>query len=278
MDIEALDLPPYTHAAVLTGRDIVTGLDLHYVIVWADRSTGTCDQCNQPISMQVDECPVILNLGAGAGGAIEEPSKQHGCGNWLTVDWTEVKPVARTYRYRGLDKDGVGRTGATEADPSAFAQEKYNAGWRKLTITQDGEPIGPTLEVGGSRPDLDTGNRTWWGETAYDQVAPDVTVDAVLAAARQLADRRATEIGAQAESIEKDLRDDLRKTLAALAEPLADGETMDERIEELSSGSETAPGVYCDDDGRWQAWEHDPASEFGATITVYADDLAQVTR
>lgn len=231
MDIAALTLPRYTHATVLTGRDIVVGGTIHNVIVWADRTTSTCDQCHQPIAMEIKDCPVLLDTGAGAGGAILETSKQHGCGNWLTVDWTEVKPGPAEQPETCDDCETTG--------------------------------INCSLHDG---PEYD------------DEIAPGVTSDQVLAAARELADRRAVEIGTQATSIENDLRADLRAALAALDEPLADGETMEDRIEDVSSGSETEPGVYCDDDGRWQAWEYDPASEFGATITVYADDLAQVTR
>jgi len=83
------ELPRGTHAAVLTGCDVVSGMDLAYPVVWADRSYDKCPQCRQSIE-RVPSCPVVLNTGAGAGGRIEEFSQQHGCGEWLWVDWDEV--------------------------------------------------------------------------------------------------------------------------------------------------------------------------------------------
>jgi hypothetical protein len=90
MDIDALELPLGTHAIVLTGRDVVTGEQLAYPVVWADRSDSTCPRCGQPVAQVVAECPVGLNTGAGQDGQIEELSQQHGCGEWLSVDWAEV--------------------------------------------------------------------------------------------------------------------------------------------------------------------------------------------
>lgn len=95
MDAEALrtlDLPAGTHAGVLTGRDVVSGEQLAYPVVWADRPYGTCPRCRQPVARVVEQCPVMLDTGAGQGGQIQEYSKQHGCGEWLSVDWDEVRP------------------------------------------------------------------------------------------------------------------------------------------------------------------------------------------
>ncbi len=210
MDISTLDLPRHTHAAVLTGRDRVTGIDLHYVIVWADRVYDRCPQCRQSINREVTDCPVILD--PVAGGILMDTNQQHGCGLWLTVGYTEVRP-------------------------------------------------GPADQ----------------GETCDDMVAPAVAVAQVLAAAEELSKRWNPVAAAQRAQIEEDLRLDLRNTLAALAEPLVDDETLDDRIEDVTSGSETEPGVYCDDEGNWLAWEYDPSTD-GETITIYARDLAEVTR
>jgi hypothetical protein len=90
MNVDVLELPSGTHAMVLTGRDVVTGEQLAYPVVWVDRSYCTCPRCGEPVARVVEECPVLLDTGAGQGGQIEEWSKQHGCGEWLSVDWEEV--------------------------------------------------------------------------------------------------------------------------------------------------------------------------------------------
>ena len=78
-----------THAAILTGTDVVTGEALAYPVVWADRPYDHCPRCNQFVGRDVD-CPVMLNTGAGQGGQIQEYSQQHGCGEWLSVSWKEI--------------------------------------------------------------------------------------------------------------------------------------------------------------------------------------------
>jgi hypothetical protein len=98
MDAEALgtlDLPTGTHAAVLTGHDVVSGEQLAYPVVWADRPYDTCPRCRQPVARVVEQCPVMLDTGARQGGQILEYSKQHGCGEWLSVDWDEVRASDR---------------------------------------------------------------------------------------------------------------------------------------------------------------------------------------
>jgi hypothetical protein len=92
-----------------------------------------------------------------------------------------------------------------------------------------------------------------------------------LAVAGQLADDLTTE----RERIRARLRADLRDGLARLAEPLADNESVDDRAAEVSSGTETEPGL-CFEDGQWMAWDYDPAGS-GGPLTVYASDLAEET-
>jgi hypothetical protein len=84
-----LDLPDGIHATVLRGRD-PNGTMLAVPIVWADRITDRCDQCGEPIAKVVEGCPAVLDAEACAGGQLESTDLQHGCGNWLSVDWREA--------------------------------------------------------------------------------------------------------------------------------------------------------------------------------------------
>src|SRR5690606_14639765 len=54
-------------------------------VVWADRPTSTCPRCRQHVSREVEECPLALDGGAGAGGQIEDRDLAHHCGQWLSV-------------------------------------------------------------------------------------------------------------------------------------------------------------------------------------------------
>lgn len=229
MDITTLDLPRHTHAIVLTGRDVVYGTDLHRVVVWADRIYTNCPRCGERIDREVEECPVQLNAGAGPGGALMDIDQKHGCGLWLSVGYTEVKP-------------------GPDVQPETC---------------EDCESNGVNCHLHDG-PEYD------------DEVAPGITADQVYAAAKELSDRWDHLTKTQQGQIVRDLAQDLRNALDALREPLDDDETMEDRIEEVSSGSEHEPGVYCDDDGNWQAWEYDPATD--EPITVYARDLTAVTR
>jgi hypothetical protein len=195
--LDALTLPAGTHAAVLTGRDVVSGEQLAYPVVWADRAYAACPLCGQPVARVVEECPVLLDTGACQGGRIEEWSKQHGCGEWLPVDWDQVPA---------------------------------------------GDPVS------------------------------DVTEDDVVAAARMLAARLAGAITAERGRIRERLLAELRDVLRRLAEPLEDGETSEDRAEQVGTASEASPGVY-EEDGEWIAWDYDPAGN-SETIAVDASDLA----
>jgi hypothetical protein len=116
MDADALSklaLPAGTHATVLTGRDVVSGLQLAYPVVWADRPYDTCPRCGQPVARVVGQCPVMLNTGAGQGGQIQEYSQQHGCGQWLSVDWSEVPASDRLSDVTEDDVAASARTFAT---------------------------------------------------------------------------------------------------------------------------------------------------------------------
>lgn len=76
------------HTEILTGRDVVTGLELAYPVAWEERPIRSCPRCGQDLPADPG-CPAILNTGAGLGGQIEPVSLQHGCGEWLGIAWTE---------------------------------------------------------------------------------------------------------------------------------------------------------------------------------------------
>lgn len=195
IEIDELRLPAHSHATMLTGRDMTTGLPLAYPVVWADRPYDTCPRCGQPVPGVVENCPALLNTGAGQGGAIQEWDQQHGCGEWLAVSWCEVKPAG----------DEV-----TEAEIQAAAEE-LSAEWQR-------------------------------------------------------------EVTAKTSRIVAALRKELAVALARLAEPLDEDETIEDRDEEVRTGSETQPGVYRED-GEWLAWSYPPVQDGSDSITVYASDL-----
>lgn len=197
MDLSNLSLPPHIHAEILTGHDVVSGEQLAYPVIWADRITDTCGRCHEPIPRE-EPCPVLLDSGAGQGGLIEEISQQHVCGEWLSVDWREVKV------------------------------------------------------------DLD---------------APDA-VARIEAAAWELATERTAEIETATGRLRRSLERDLARALKHLGEPL-DGDTPDERLYDVTTGSETEPGVYLDEtDGEWVAWDYEPDGGEGDVIRVTADTVS----
>lgn len=86
-------LPAGAHHQVLSGRDVVSG-EMHYAhVVWADRVRVECPRCGEPIPATVD-VPVVLNMGAGQGGRLDPASQQHGCGEWLGVEWADLEEDA----------------------------------------------------------------------------------------------------------------------------------------------------------------------------------------
>ncbi len=193
MQLDQLDIPAGIHTTVLTGRDIVTGESLAYSIVWADRTYNRCPRCHQPVN-SVTDCPVILNVGAGQGGQIEETSKQHGCGEWLAISWREI---------------------------------------------------------GGGQ---------------------DATEQDIVTAAAELATERTQEIDDDRARRAGELREELRTALRRLREPLASGETEEDRTDEVRTGSETEPGIDRDGD-TWLAWDCDPSGD-GEPIVVTDRDIA----
>jgi hypothetical protein len=83
-------IPPGVHSRLLTGRD-PNGCDIARVLLWVDRTYSRCPSCGQSITVDLSDLPpAVLNEGAGAGGAVESVSQQHGCGQWLGVDWRSI--------------------------------------------------------------------------------------------------------------------------------------------------------------------------------------------
>lgn len=103
-----------------------------------------------------------------------------------------------------------------------------------------------------------------------EEVAPGIGEDDVLTVARELAADREQQIAAEQKKIRGKLRKELAASIARLGEPLGDGESLEDRADEVTTGSETEPGVYCDG-GQWLAWAYEPVDS--DPITVDASDL-----
>lgn len=99
----------------------------------------------------------------------------------------------------------------------------------------------------------------------------------ILAAATALAARRGDALAEGRAEITATLTAGLTRALARLAEPLADGETAEDRAAEVTTGRDDLPGVYFDQfgSGEWIAWDYDPDdTDESSLITVYASDPA----
>lgn len=152
-NLAQLPLPPHTHAQLLTARDVVDGSQLTHVAVWADRHYDRCPRCHQHINIDPG-CPVILNAGAGQGGATQETSQQHGCGYWLNVLFDTVAvdddDDTAVVEHRILDaaKDlATGRGARIEA-----ARDNITAALRE-DLAAAIERLGEPLEDGETRED-----------------------------------------------------------------------------------------------------------------------------
>lgn len=111
----------------------------------------------------------------------------------------------------------------------------------------------------------------WPEEVTIDLTEDSDIDDAVaegIAAVDELIDAEQAD-GATA--IEARLRVDLADALARRADlaamfPDMDAEELDEAI---TTGSDTGPGVYLDEQDGWVAWDYDPRSD-GDPLTVYS--------
>lgn len=92
------------------------------------------------------------------------------------------------------------------------------------------------------------------------------TADDVLRLAEELAGALEESSGHEREQTRRRLRGELGAALERLAEPLEEGQTPQDRAEEVRTGSASDPGVYCDG-GQWLAWDYGPGD---------AEDLVEV--
>jgi hypothetical protein len=111
-----------------------------------------------------------------------------------------------------------------------------------------------------------------WQSVLWADCGP--TSDEIEEAAQALATRRTEALGTERESMTAALRSDLAAALARIASP-EPGETAEDAATQVTTGSDTAPGVYFDSStsGEWCAWDYDPQDD-SETVTVYASDLA----
>ncbi len=84
-------MPAHIHCEETGGRDVLSGEMVTAYVVWADRATPECPGCGQDIGLIVTTPPAMLNMGAGAGGQVQEFSQQHGCGEWVAVAWVVLE-------------------------------------------------------------------------------------------------------------------------------------------------------------------------------------------
>ena len=151
--LEDLEMPAHIHLAVLRGRDVVTGEELAYPVLWADRTYDRCPSCGQSIPFEVTECPIALDEGAGQGGALQEYSQQHGCGEWLPVlsvrfedgesDKAKVAQAAAELAKARTEEIAAARTVAEER----VEQELERATAQLLAPLGDDETVEDRLEA-----------------------------------------------------------------------------------------------------------------------------------
>ncbi len=87
VDVTGLELPAGVHVQRLTIRHVVHGGPESSVIVWGDRTYRACPRCNEPVAVEVVDCPAFKNPN---DGQVWSTSHQHGCGGWLEVAWGEL--------------------------------------------------------------------------------------------------------------------------------------------------------------------------------------------
>lgn len=117
----------------------------------------------------------------------------------------------------------------------------------------------------------------YWLAVDWDE-APDI--EAVPAVAQRLAGHLAGRIYAERARVCIRLIDALREALARRDEPLVD-ETIEDRADEIATGTEVDPGVYINNRWAdpsawvWCAWDYDPAGLDEEGISVYIEDLEE---
>ncbi|MEE1737007.1 hypothetical protein PUR49_10905 [Streptomyces sp. BE147] len=116
-----------------------------------------------------------------------------------------------------------------------------------------------------------------WLDVTYAEVrgtgdGGEITVADIERTARTLAERLSDERAHLRDRRTTRLRRELQAALVRLAEPLGEGETTDDREEEVSTGTDVEPGVFREHGDEWQAWDCDPV-ELHETLAVYEEDL-----
>jgi prevent-host-death family protein len=110
-----VELPPGVHAGLAEESDGDTDKKGQMtVVVWADRPSGHCPNCEGRVPVAVTECPVNIH-GQNPGMW----SQQHGCGEWLptyaeTVTPSEVRAVAERAAAWLTDQRGDLRSEVTD--------------------------------------------------------------------------------------------------------------------------------------------------------------------
>lgn len=74
------------HTDVVEGRSHASGLWRRMPVAWLDRETDRpCPRCGEGIPVDPG-CPVVFDPSVWEGGT-QPISQQHGCGEWLAVDY-----------------------------------------------------------------------------------------------------------------------------------------------------------------------------------------------
>ena len=109
-----------------------------------------------------------------------------------------------------------------------------------------------------------------------DLVAPGISAAMVEHAAAEMSASLTEARDDLAAEATQEARRDLINALTRLAESLGAGESADDRLAEVSTGSEVDEGVYFEG-GVWMAWVYDPSDNSGDTptdiLTVGHNDL-----
>lgn len=82
--VDGLELPEGLYAKVLTDQGRPMEVPPR-IVVWPDRPYAVCPSCSQEIDISRD-CPVVLS-----NDQMDEVSQQHGCGQWLSAPWRDVR-------------------------------------------------------------------------------------------------------------------------------------------------------------------------------------------
>jgi hypothetical protein len=90
--------------------------------------------------------------------------------------------AARTYTWRGTDRQGVARAGRTSLPPQEMAAKTeicYQRGWRELKVAEGCDPPSQAQHLAAAiETHPDTGRRIWWAAAAdRAAAAPSMAAD-----------------------------------------------------------------------------------------------------